>query len=291
VVADPVVVITGSSSGIGRAIAVKFATMGYHVIVHGFQNHVGLAETLGQITDGLTESGEDSFSPSGSRKIGMLADISDTADCQRLVEEAFAWKGRVDVWVNAAGADVLTGKAGKLSFDAKFDLLWRTDVAGTVRLSRLVGDRMLQQLKTDDLIRSQLRTTESKSCTTRVLPFITNLSWDQSEHGMEGESGQYFAATKSAIAAFSKSLAKTLAPHVRVNCVAPGWIKTDWGQQASPDWDARARGESMLNRWGSPEDVANVIYALASNGCEFINGQTIPVNGGWQPGFPLSHKS
>ncbi len=68
---------------------------------------------------------------------------------------------------------------------------------------------------------------------------------------MEGESGQYFCAAKAAVAAFSKSLAKTVGPSVRVNCLAPGWIQTAWGQSASPEWDRRARGESLLGRWGA----------------------------------------
>ena len=269
-VTESVVVVTGSSSGIGRSIATKFASHGSCVVVHGFKNHEGVAETQRLIANCRAMEVKDPKT-SGTISRGILEDISNDADCKRLVDEAFDWKGRVDVWVNVAGANVLTGNASKLAFDDKLDLLWRTDVAGTVRISRFVADRMLKQSK----IAGEL--------TTGRLPFIVNVSWDQAELGMEGESGQYFGATKAAIAAFSKSLAKTLSPHVRVNCVAPGWIKTDWGQQASASWDARARGESMLNRWGKPEDIANVVYALASPGCEFINGQTIPVNGGWKP--------
>lgn len=99
---------------------------------------------------------------------------------------------------------------------------------------------------------------------------------------MEGDAGQFFSPTKAAIAAFSKSLAKSVGPHVRVNCIAPGWIQTAWGETASDAWDQRARGESMLDRWGRPSDIANVAWMLASPECEFINGQTIAVNGGWK---------
>ena len=269
-VTESVVVVTGSSSGIGRSIATKFALHGSFVVVHGFKNQDGVDETQRLIANCRVAELNDSKT-SGTPSRGILADISNAADCKRLVDEAFAWKGRVDVWVNVAGANVLTGDASKLTFDDKLDLLWRTDVAGTVRVARFVAERMLKQSEIASKFASG------------SLPFIVNISWDQAELGMEGESGQYFAATKAAIAAFSKSLAKTLSPHVRVNCVAPGWIKTEWGQQASTSWDARARGESMLNRWGTPEDIADVVYALASPGCEFINGQTIPVNGGWKP--------
>jgi len=270
VVTERVVVVTGASSGIGRSIAVKFAQLGYSVVAHGFRNHDGIADTLSRVTNaqevGLGSPDQKlSLQESKPEALDVFADISNPTDCERLVQDCFQWKGHVDVWVNCAGADVLTGENSKQTFEAKLELLWRTDVAGTIRVSRLVASQMILQSP---------RATR---------PCILNISWDQSEHGMEGDSGQYFAATKAAVAAFSKSLAKSVAPEIRVNCIAPGWIKTDWGQQASPEWDRRARGESMLNRWGSPEDIANVAAALASPEMEFINGQTIAVNGGWQP--------
>jgi len=270
VVTERVVVVTGASSGIGRSIAVKFAQLGYSVVAHGFRNHDGIAETLSRVTNNQktflgSPNQKLSLQQTNPEAFGVFADISNPTDCERLVQDCFQWKGHVNVWVNCAGADVLTGENSKQTFEAKLDLLWRTDVAGTIRVSRLVASQM------------------SLQSSRATLPCIFNISWDQSEHGMEGDSGQYFAATKAAVAAFSKSFAKSVAPKIRVNCIAPGWIKTDWGQQASPEWDRRAQGESMLNRWGSPEDIANVAAALASPELEFINGQTIAVNGGWQP--------
>ncbi len=293
-VTGSVAVVTGASSGIGRSIAVKFAELGYSVVAHGYRNHDGIAKTLSQVAQSQAaqlqaaqsqvvksieaaahatlqatpqefnnELGNTEFSK--PETLAIFSDVSDPSDCERLVRDSFRWKGHVDVWVNCAGADVLTGENSKQSFEEKLDVLWRTDVAGTIRVSRLVASHMLRQVARASL------------------PCIMNISWDQSEHGMEGDSGQFFAATKAAVAAFSKSLAKTVAPQVRVNCIAPGWIKTDWGNQASPEWDSRARGESMLNRWGAPEDIANVAAALASPAMEFVNGQTIAVNGGWQP--------
>lgn len=269
-----VAVVTGASSGIGRSIAVRFAQLGYSVIAHGFRNHDGIAKTLSQVAESHDATKMATFHATPQEfseefdkpeSLAIFADVSNPSDCERLVRDSFRWKGHVDVWINCAGADVLTGENSKQSFDEKLDVLWRTDVAGTIRVSRLVASQMVLQVDRESL------------------PCIMNISWDQSEHGMEGDSGQFFAATKAAIAAFSKSLAKTVAPQVRVNCIAPGWIKTEWGNQASPEWDSRARGESMLNRWGAPEDIANVAAALASPTMEFVNGQTIAVNGGWQP--------
>ena len=109
---------------------------------------------------------------------------------------------------------------------------------------------------------------------------IVNIGWDQAEHGMGGASGELFSASKGAVMAFTKSLARSLAPAVRVNCVAPGWIKTAWGNEASQYWQERAREESLLGRWGTPEDVAEAVAFLASPAAGFITGHVLPVNGG-----------
>ena len=112
---------------------------------------------------------------------------------------------------------------------------------------------------------------------------ILNLGWDGAERGMAGDSGQLFAAAKGAVMAFSRSLAQSLAPEVRVNCLAPGWIRTAWGQGASAYWQERAQSEALLRRWGMPEDVARVARFLVSPAAAFLTGQTIDVNGGFNP--------
>jgi 3-oxoacyl-[acyl-carrier protein] reductase len=79
-------------------------------------------------------------------------------------------------------------------------------------------------------------------------------------------------------------LAKSLAPQVRVNCLAPGWIKTAWGEQASAYWQERARQESLLQRWGTPEDVARAARFLVAPAAAFITGQVLAINGGFRNG-------
>jgi 3-oxoacyl-[acyl-carrier protein] reductase len=181
-----------------------------------------------------------------------------------LVNRAWSWKGRVDIWVNNAGADVLTGDAANWSFEQKLEHLWRVDLLATMRLSRLAGHRMR---------------TQNGSCAQRV---IVNMGWDQADQGMGGDSGEMFTAIKGGVMAFSRSLAKSLAPDVRVNCLAPGWIRTAWGSQASSYWQQRACRESLLQRWGTPEDVARVVRFIVSPAASFITGQTIRVNGGFR---------
>jgi 3-oxoacyl-[acyl-carrier protein] reductase len=115
---------------------------------------------------------------------------------------------------------------------------------------------------------------------------IINIGWDQTQGGMEGDSGEMFSAVKGAVTAFTGSLAKSLAPRVRVNCLAPGWIRTQWGEQASRYWQERARNESLLNRWGTPEDVAQAACFLASPAANFMTGQTLKINGGFRHAIP-----
>src|SRR5262249_13796306 len=109
---------------------------------------------------------------------------------------------------------------------------------------------------------------------------ILNMGWDQAETGMEGDSGQLFGAAKATVMAFSKGLALTLAPEVRVNCLAPGWIRTAWGEAASAAWQERVRRETPLRRWGTPADVAAAARWLASPAAAYVTGQVLRVNGG-----------
>lgn len=241
-------VVTGSSSGIGRAIALELAAAGAAVAVHARASR----QQADQVAAAVRNSGGDACV--------ILADLADSDGQQTLAEQAWQWRGAVDVWVNNAGADVLTGAAADWSFERKLAALWQVDVAAAMALARDVGARMKQ----------------------RGSGTIINIGWDQADTGMAGDSGQLFAAVKGAVMAFTRSLAHSLAPEVRVNCVAPGWIKTKWGAGASQKWHERAVAESLVGRWGTPEDVAAAVRFLASPAAAFINGQVLAVNGGFR---------
>jgi len=77
-----------------------------------------------------------------------------------------------------------------------------------------------------------------------------------------------------------RCLAQKTGPNVRVNCLAPGWIQTRWGQNAPEPWKEYARKDSLLNRWGTPEDMAEAMFFLASEEASFLNAVVLPVDGG-----------
>jgi 2-amino-4-hydroxy-6-hydroxymethyldihydropteridine diphosphokinase len=237
--------VTGSSSGIGRAIALELASAGADVIVHG-RRAEGAEAVAAEVR------------LRGARSATLLADLRDGEQRRRLAEQAWeTWDG-LDILINNAGADTLTGAAGKWPFERKLAELWAVDVEATMDLARALGRRMKE----------------------RGGGVIVNMGWDQAETGMGGDSGELFAATKGAVIAFSRSLALSLAPEVRVHCLAPGWIRTAWGEHASNVWQERVRRETPLAVWGRPEDVAASARFLVSPAARYLDGQVVRVNGG-----------
>jgi 3-oxoacyl-[acyl-carrier protein] reductase len=239
-------VVTGASSGIGRAIALELARGGADVVIH-CRSSVSAAEQVRDECRGL-----------GTDAAVLSCDFSQTENLSQFVEEAWSQWGPVDIWVNNAGADLLTGPDAKLEYSAKLQRLFDVDIRATLLLGRGAGRRMR----------------EARG------GVILNIGWDQAERGMEGESGELFAAAKSAIMGFTRSLALSLAPQVRVNCIAPGWIRTAWGAGASDAWQERVMRETPLARWGTPEDIAWLARFLASDQAAYLTGQIINANGG-----------
>ena len=251
--------VTGSSSGIGRAIAIALAKAGVEqVLVHYRANESGAVETA----DALREV--------GCEPVLLAADLASPEGRRTLVASAFQSLGEVHTWVNNAGADVLTGSSAGMDFEEKLRHLLDVDVTGTILLSRNVADRLMNQF-------------EQTSCS---LPAsMVFIGWDQALEGMEGDAGQMFGPVKAAVMAFANSLAQASGPRLRVNTIAPGWIRTSWGESTSDYWNDRARGQSLMGRWGSVDDIAKAVIYAADPANTFLTAQTILLNGGFNRRF------
>ena len=107
------------------------------------------------------------------------------------------------------------------------------------------------------------------------------MSWDHVDWlAWQGTNPQLYAAAKGGVLAFSKWLARSVAPRVRVNILAPGWIETSFGEGLDDDMRRAVAESTPLKRWGTPEDVAGAAVFLASPAAAFLTGQTIMVGGG-----------
>src|SRR5258705_9145857 len=241
-----IVLVTGASSGIGRAIALGCARAGADVALTYRDNQAGAEETAAAIRE------------LGRRAEVLQVDVSVEANVTRLAAELRRRFARVDAWINNAGADILTGRGGQLSRLEKLDLLLAVDLRGTV----------LASWAAVELMRAQGGGT------------IINMSWDHVSMGMAGENPILYSAAKGGIMSFSKSLAREVGPEIRVNILAPGFIETAFGKDADERFRAKVVAKTPLGRWGVPEDLAGAAVFLASDASAYMTGQMIMVNGG-----------
>ncbi len=238
---------TGADKGIGRAIVERLAGDGAAVLL----THRASPEAAEAVAAGLRAGGRDA--------LVARADLSTVATCEALVAEAHERLGGLDVWVNNAGADVLTGDAAAWSWERKLDALLAVDLRGTIACCRALAPIMRAQSGGGAIV---------------------NMSWDHVGTGMAGENPELFSAVKGGVLSYSRSLARSLAPRVRVNVLRPGWIETQFGAESDRAFHRSVADSTPLGRWGRPEDVAAAAAYLASPGSAFVTGQSINVNGG-----------
>jgi 3-oxoacyl-[acyl-carrier protein] reductase len=239
------VLVTGASSGIGAAIALGCAREGADLAVTYRGNAAGAEQTA------------ESVRALGRRAEVFQVDISRDDQVTALAQGLRERLGWVDVWINNAGADILTGAGGRLSRMEKLERVLAVDLRGTIVTSWAAVDMMAERGGV-----------------------IINMSWDHVTQGMAGENPTLYAAAKGGIASFSRSLARAVAPTIRVNILAPGFIETAFGEQADQDWHREVADHTPLRRWGVPEDLVGAAVYLASDESAFLTGQMIMVNGG-----------
>lgn len=246
--AGKTVLVTGGSRGIGRAVALACATAGADVALtyHTARREAdAVAAAIGAL---------------GRRTATLQADVSQPGDVERLAADATAALGSVDVWINNAGADVLTGPTAERSRLEKLDLLLAVDLRGTVLGSWAAVELMRRQPRGG---------------------VILNVSWDHVvTGGMKGEYAQLFCAAKGGVYSFSRALARSVAPLIRVNVLGPGWIETAYGSALDPARKQRIAARIPLGRWGTPEEIAAAAVYLASDAAAYVTGQMLMINGG-----------
>lgn len=241
-----VALVTGASSGIGRATAIALAGGGASVAINFHRNEAGADAARAEIVN------------AGGKAITVQADVTRTADVQSLVKQTTVEFGPIDILVNNAGSLIERLKMLELT-EARWDEVVDLNLKSAFLCSQAVTGSMIS----------------------RKSGAIVNVSSIAGRNG--GALGSiHYSTAKGGIITFTKGLAKELAPHgVRVNAVSPGVIATPYHEQfSSADMMKAYVGMIPLGRIGQPEEVASVICFLASDAASFLVGETIEINGG-----------
>lgn len=238
--------ITGSSRGIGRTIALSFARQGYQVVVNYHRNREQAEQVLAEIN------------ATGSRGIIVQADVSQPMEARELIEAGVKEFGRLDVLVNNAGInhDQLMLKIQ----DDEWERVINTNLASTFYCSRAAVKHMFK----------------------KRFGRIINIS---SVVGISGNAGQtHYAAAKSGLLGLTYSIAREYGSRgITANAVAPGYIESDMTASLGEEQRRQILSSIAAGRLGKPEDVAAVVLFLASEEASYVNGQVIRVDGGMGP--------
>ncbi|QIB26229.1 3-oxoacyl-[acyl-carrier-protein] reductase [Caloranaerobacter azorensis] len=238
-----IALITGGSRGIGKAIALKLASLGANIVVNYTKSDAKAKEVI-KLAEEM-----------GVRAIAVKADVSNKDDVENFINKVLDEFGRIDILVNNAGItrDNLLMRMKEEEWDDVINI----NLKGTFNVTKTAIRSMIKQ--------------KSGS--------IINIA---SVIGITGNQGQCnYAASKAGIIGFTKSIAKEVAKKkVRVNAVAPGFINTDMTDKLPDKVKEEYLTKIPLNRLGEPEDIANAVAFLASDLSSYITGQVLIVDGG-----------
>ena len=262
------VVISGASGGIGRAVAESYRGENVALYLQTNRNRAALTDWARRV--GGDFASVEIFEANLATEAGVGGFVDGVLDALKKAQETDV--PRLDAFVAAAGVDLMTPEMKAATFDERLRRVWAVDVAATVATARAFGAAARAFRRTS---------AEKNGSASGVSPALVLFGWDGVERGMEGETAQLYAVCKGAVVSFGRSLAQELAPEVRVNVVSPGWIRTTWGAVASEAATKRVAAESLSGRWGTAEEVAAVVRFLTSDAAAYVNGQNVPVNGGF----------
>jgi len=242
---DKIVLITGSSRGIGRATAIAFAQEGAKVVVNYVKNKEAGEKTVAEIKN------------LGTDAIAIQADVASENDVKRMVKEAIQKFGAIDVLVNNAGIvwdiPIFTKTV------EQWERTLRVNLIGAFLCAKYVVSHMKD----------------------RVGASILNISSTNGIDSLSPESTDY-DASKAGMISMTKNLAQSLAPNIRVNSIAPGWVDTEINKDLSKDVVESETQKIALGRWGRPEEIAKAALFLCSEDASFITGSVLVVDGGYQ---------
>ena len=256
---DKVAIVTGSATGLGAAVALQLADKGCNVVINYTKSEKEAKETLA------------ACEAKGVQALLAQGDVSEDADCRRIVDETVKKWGRVDVLVNNAGGTKFANHAELDELNAE-DFLWiyKVNVVGAYQMIRACAPHMKEAGKGS----------------------VVNIS---SIAGVTGiGSSVAYAASKGALNTMTLSLARSLAPKIRVNAVCPGFIGTRWfsdrfGQQTFEGIKRQQEESTPLARAGTPEDIATAVVFFCGEGSDHITGETLITDAGMHLGFaPLT---
>ena len=239
---DKVAVVTGAGRGIGRAVAIAYAKMGANVVC--------VSRTQENSTKVATE-----IEALGQKSWAFAVDVSDTSSVESSAKNILEATGRVDILVNNAG--VTRDNLLMRMSEEEWDTVINTNLKGAFNFTKAFTRPFMKQ-------RSG-----------RIINIASVI-------GLIGNAGQSnYAASKAALIGFTKSVAKELAPRgVTANAIAPGFIETDM----TAVLDEKVRGSIIdripMNRFGSPEDIANTAIFLALESTNYMTGQVLTIDGG-----------
>jgi 3-oxoacyl-[acyl-carrier protein] reductase len=242
--AGRIAIVTGSSRGIGLAIARRFANEGAAVVI----NYVSREAEADAAVEGIVAA--------GGEAVAVQADVSRGADVDLLVRSTLDRFGRIDILVNNAGVMVTKGVLETTEDD--WDRTIDVNLKGAYLCSKAVAPIMIEQ-QTGTIINISSNSGLYHPSAMRFTEYVT------SKAGMNG---------------LTKALALALGPYVTVNAICPGWIRTDMMEDIDLEVHERILAETALARWGTPEDVAASAAFLASADASFVTGELLIVAGG-----------
>lgn len=239
------VLVTGGTRGMGKAIVQEFAKNGYNVIINYVKSNEKALNLKKEI--------ENEYHV---KVLLIQADLSYEDEINKMVKIAIQEFGKIDVLVNNAGIVIDKEFRDRTVEDWKQTL--NVNLIAPFILTKLIGKEMVKQ----------------KSGA------IINIS---STNGIDTyyPSSVDYDASKSGLISLTYDSAVEFAPYVRVNCIAPGWVNTEMNKELDEEFVKEETERILVKRFGEPEEIAKVVYFLASDNASFINSAVIKVDGGW----------